>query len=259
MSKVEHFKEQLDTEHESFKRMDVFFGPEKHNHRHAKNSVRTSKYTWASWAPLSLLYQFTRAANIYFLIISILTCMPFSPKQPASMIGTFAMVLVFTMFKELFEDYYRMKSDRQINNTVSKILNYETGEFEDTKWKDIKTGDIVKVEKDHSFPADILFFYAKSDVIFVDTMNLDGETNLKPKVMASKDMAASVAQGNAREESKEDTHLPPIDKAKLLKLSGCISCELPNENLEQWDANLILDHDNKQPSSLKIGNLLLRG
>lgn len=33
-----------------------------------------------SWAPLSLLYQFKRAANIYFLIISVLTFMPFSPK-----------------------------------------------------------------------------------------------------------------------------------------------------------------------------------
>lgn len=139
------------------------------------------------------------------------------------MIGTFAMVLVFTMFKELFEDYYRMKSDRQINNTVSKVLNYETGEFEDTKWKHIKTGDIVKVEKDHTFPADILFFYAKHDVIFVDTMNLDGETNLKPKVMASKYMLNSVTVGDAQEESKEETTLPPIDKNKLLKLSGRIS------------------------------------
>jgi phospholipid-translocating ATPase len=146
--------------------------------------------------------------------------MPFSPKQPASMIGTFAMVLVFTMFKELFEDYYRMKSDRKINNTISKILNYETGEFEDTKWKNIRTGDIVKVEKDNTFPADILFFYAKTDVIFVDTMNLDGENNLKPKVMASKDMANLVNVGDIREESKEDNQLPPIDKNKLLNLSG---------------------------------------
>jgi hypothetical protein len=73
MSKVESFKEEIEEEQESFQRMDVFFGPEKHNKRHAKNSVRTSKYTFASWAPLSLLYQFTRAANIYFLIISILT------------------------------------------------------------------------------------------------------------------------------------------------------------------------------------------
>lgn len=67
------------------------------------NSVRTTKYTFLSWAPLSLLYQFKRAANVYFLAISILTCFQFSPKSPASMIGTFLIVIVFTMFKELYE------------------------------------------------------------------------------------------------------------------------------------------------------------
>jgi len=67
------------------------------------NSIRTTKYTLLSWAPLSLLFQFKRAANVYFLLISILTTLPFSPKSPASMIGTFAIVLIFTMFKELYE------------------------------------------------------------------------------------------------------------------------------------------------------------
>ena len=70
-----------------------------------KNSVRTTKYTLYSWAPLALLFQFKRAANIYFLVISVLTCLYFSPKSPASMIGTFAAVLVFTMFKEAYEVY----------------------------------------------------------------------------------------------------------------------------------------------------------
>lgn len=69
------------------------------------NHIRTSRYTLLSWAPKSLLLQFKRAANIYFLIISILTAMPFSPKKPASMIGTFATVLFFTMLKEAYEDF----------------------------------------------------------------------------------------------------------------------------------------------------------
>jgi Na+/citrate or Na+/malate symporter len=67
------------------------------------NHVRTTKYTLLSWAPLSLLFQFKRAANIYFLIISVLTFLSFSPKNPASMVGTFAIVLVFTMIKEAYE------------------------------------------------------------------------------------------------------------------------------------------------------------
>lgn len=80
------------------------------------NKVRTTKYTVLTWAPLSLFNQFKRAANVYFLVITILTIMPFSPKKPASMIGTFALVLIFTMLKEAYEDYQRAKSDRELNN-----------------------------------------------------------------------------------------------------------------------------------------------
>ena len=92
--------------------------------RKPTNKVRTTKYTALSWAPLSLLYQFLRAANIYFLIISVLTAMPFSPKNPVSMIGTFAAVLVFTMLKEAYEDYQRYKQDKELNNKASYIYNY---------------------------------------------------------------------------------------------------------------------------------------
>jgi phospholipid-transporting ATPase len=67
--------------------------------------VSTTKYTLLTWAPLSLFNQFRRAANVYFLAITVLTTLPFSPKRPASMIGTFALVLIFTMMKEAYEDF----------------------------------------------------------------------------------------------------------------------------------------------------------
>jgi phospholipid-transporting ATPase len=83
--------------------------------RKASNIIRTTKYTWYSWAPVSLIMQFKRAANVYFLYITILTSMPFSPKAPVSMIGTFALVLFFTMCKELYEDIIRGGSDSELN------------------------------------------------------------------------------------------------------------------------------------------------
>lgn len=75
-----------------------------------------------TWAPLSLLFQFKRVANIYFLVISILTCQSFSPKSPGSMIGTFAAVLFFTMLKEAYEDFMRYRSDRELNNRITRVL-----------------------------------------------------------------------------------------------------------------------------------------
>ena len=80
------------------------------------NRIVTARYNLLTWVPKSLFMQFRRAANIYFLIISVLTSMSFSPKNPVSMIGTFAAVLIFTMLKELYEDIGRHKQDMQVNN-----------------------------------------------------------------------------------------------------------------------------------------------
>ncbi len=55
-------------------------------------------------------------------------------------------------------------------------------------WSEIKVGDIVQVEKDLEFPADLLLINAPKDIVFVDTMNLDGETNLKEKFVFTKDI-----------------------------------------------------------------------
>lgn len=78
--------------------------------------------------------------------------MPFSPKSPGSMIGTFAAVLVFTMFKELFEDWFRMKSDREVNNSKTLVFDKEEKRLKYCAWKDIQLGDIIRVNKDETFP-----------------------------------------------------------------------------------------------------------
>ena len=182
--------------------------------RKLSNKVSTTKYTILTWIPLSLFYQFKRAANVYFLIITILTTLPFSPKRPASMIGTFSLVLIFTMLKEAYEDYQRYKSDNELNNRGTQKL--VSSRFEQCKWADIQVGDIVKVEKDEEIPADLLLVSAPKDIVFVSTMNLDGETNLKDRELV--------------DNSVKDN--------KILTLFGAVDVDTPNPNLDVWEGRL---------------------
>jgi magnesium-transporting ATPase (P-type) len=149
--------------------------------RKHSNKVRTTRFTLLTWAPKSLFYQFKRAANIYFLGITVLTCLPFSPKDPKTQIFTFAMMLLVTMLKDAYEDLQRARSDRELNKKQTKVLDMNENKFKTCLWEDIKLGDIVKVEKDEEIPADLLLVNSVKDIVFVSTMNLDGETNLKDR------------------------------------------------------------------------------
>ena len=85
------------------------------------------------------------------------------------------------MIKDAFEDFKRHQSDGKENNAVAQV--YENGQFVQKQWKDIHVGNIVKVENDQYIPSDILLL-GTSDAkgqCYVETKNLDGETNLKIK------------------------------------------------------------------------------
>ncbi|KAI0158039.1 phospholipid-translocating P-type ATPase [Hypoxylon sp. FL1284] len=55
------------------------------------------------------------------------------------------------------------------------------------KWQDLRVGDIVRLRRDDSVPADIVILNATgyNGVAYIETMALDGETNLKSKQACS--------------------------------------------------------------------------
>lgn len=203
------------------------------------NTVKTSKYSILTWAPKSLIWQFQRISNIYFLIMSILSGMYFSPKSPFSMAGTFAAVLFFTMLKEGYEDYYRHKQDSAVNSVICHKLHRDLRILIDIQTKDLKVGDLVQVKENEYFPADLLLISSSDPKgkAYVNTVNLDGENNLKEK--------------NSVQETKEFRSLSELGNLKVF-----IECDQPNA-LFEWNCNFMLGESEKTPLSLK--NLLLKG
>ncbi|KAK7354136.1 hypothetical protein VNO80_19594 [Phaseolus coccineus] len=204
---------------------------------YADNSVRSTKYTVATFLPKSLFEQFRRVANFYFLVAGILAFTKLTPYTAVSAILPLSIIVGATMVKEGIEDWRRKKQDIEVNNR-RVILHKGDGIFEYTEWKNLRVGNIVKIMKDEFFPADLLLLSSSYEdaVCYVETMNLDGETNLKLK--QGLDVTSSL---------QEDF--------KIRDFRALIKCEDPNANLYSFVGSMEFE---EQKYPLSAQQLLLR-
>ncbi|KAH9607053.1 hypothetical protein KSS87_013828 [Heliosperma pusillum] len=177
------------------------------------NYVSTTKYTLATFIPKSLFEQFRRVANFYFLVSGILAFTPLAPYSAVSAVVPLIFVIGVSMLKEAIEDWRRKQQDIEVNNRKVKI-HKGNGVFEVSEWRYLKVGDVVKVEKNEFFPADIILLASSFEdaVCYVETMNLDGETNLKLK--QALEVTSSL-----------------LDDSSLNSFRATIRCEDPNASL----------------------------
>ncbi|KAM7268641.1 hypothetical protein ACFE04_010807 [Oxalis oulophora] len=210
---------------------------------YTENYVSTTKYTVYSFIPRSLFEQFRRVANVYFLVCAVLSFTPLSPYSAVSNVLPFVVVVGVTMGKEIVEDWRRKQQDHEVNNRLVKVHSGD-GIFENTKWKHLRVGDIVKVEKDQFFPADLILLSSSFDdaICYVETTNLDGETNLKLK------------------QSLEATSKLVSDSDFQNFKTAIIRCEDPNANLYSFVGSLEFEEQNYplSPQQLLLRDSKLR-
>ncbi|KAJ8470957.1 hypothetical protein OPV22_025300 [Ensete ventricosum] len=201
------------------------------------NYITTTKYNVITFLPKALFEQFRRVANIYFLLAAVLSLTPVSPFTPVSMIAPLAFVIGLSMAKEALEDWRRFIQDMKVNSRKVSVHNGE-GQFGYKQWQNIRVGDVVKVEKDQFFPADLLLLSSSYEdgICYVETMNLDGETNLKVK------------------RSLEVTLALDDDEA-FRDFTATIKCEDPNPNLYTFVGNFEYE---RQIYALEPNQILLR-
>jgi phospholipid-translocating ATPase len=188
------------------------------------NFIRSSRYTVWDFLPKQVIFQFSKLANFYFLLIGILQMIPgLSTTGTYTTIGPLMAFVALSMGKEGYDDYRRYKLDKQENSSEVWVLDPETtvrsgsarrggslmglsrkrkstADEEMTKlegalaapkdsywskvqWQDLRVGDIVRLRRDENIPADIVLLHATgpNGIAYIETMALDGETNLKSK------------------------------------------------------------------------------
>nr|GMD33737.1 probable phospholipid-transporting ATPase 4 [Ipomoea batatas] len=205
--------------------------------KYCSNYISTTKYNVLTFLPKAIFEQFRRVANLYFLLAAILSLTPVSPFSALSMIAPLIFVVGLSMAKEALEDWRRFIQDMKVNLRKASVHKMD-GIFRPRPWMKIRVGDIVKVEKDQFFPADLLLLSSSYEdgICYVETMNLDGETNLKVK------RALEVT-------------LPLEDDESFKDFRATIKCEDPNPNLYTFEGNLEYD---RQTYPLDPSQILLR-
>lgn len=193
------------------------------------------------------MLQFTRYANIYFLVVAILQSIPFlSPLNPISSIAPLILVISLSMIREAFEDLARYKSDLETNSY--KTTRYVGREWEEVEWKELIVGDIVRIEDMEYIPADIVVLTSvtnskkpelNSGQCYIMTSSLDGEKNLKPRL------------------SLKVTQNMYANKTDLI-IGGKVVCGQPNDDLKRLKGYLTIDNINSN-LTMDGKNLLLRG
>ncbi|KAI9470984.1 MAG: hypothetical protein EXX96DRAFT_654032 [Benjaminiella poitrasii] len=106
------------------------------HHNYATNLVRTARYTPISFIPKNLFEQFRNVANLYFLFLVILQCIPiFGVTEPAVSALPLICILIITAIKDGVEDWKRNQSDDKVNN--SKVLRL-------SNWRNVNVPEIRK-------------------------------------------------------------------------------------------------------------------
>jgi len=202
------------------------------------NFIKTSKYTVLNFIPKNLYEQFRRVSNIYFAAIIVPQFFPeVSPFTPVTSILPLAFVLIVTAIKEAIEDFYRHRDDNKNNSAKFQVIRDTVVTIPSEK---IRAGDIVIVENMRQFPADLILLSSSNEDgnCFVQTANLDGETNLKQR------------QG-LRATSKCK------DEESLAELKGFLKFEPPNAKLYQFHG--VLHLSDTESYALSLDQFLHRG
>lgn len=252
---------------------------ERTSKQYVTNSIHSSRSSFWSFFPKQLVAQFSKVANAYFLLVAILQMIP-----GLSTTGTYTTMLPLTIFvsismaKEGVDDLRRYRHDQEENNRTTYVLRpmdevlldignvvaAETSPHKDperrtiarqkkmwvaTKWADVKVGDVIKLDRNDSVPADIVLLHAEDSngIAYIETIALDGETNLKSK-------QPNVAVAEACSDADEIMKLTCPSNRSPTRVQFVV--EDPNIDLYKFDGNVAL---NGKISPLTNSEVIYRG
>ncbi|EON96401.1 putative phospholipid-transporting atpase 1 protein [Phaeoacremonium minimum UCRPA7] len=250
---------------------------ERRGHAYISNAIRTARYSVIDFFPKQLWFQFTRLGNFYFLCVGVPQTVPgLSTTGNVTTILPLMFFVLLTIVKEGYDDYKRHRLDKVENATRATVLRraghgsesehgrrallglkkngttaatiHEENDGSEafgpfywakTEWSHLKVGDIVKLARDDDVPADLILLHADGEdgMAYIETMALDGETNLKSKQVSPALKACNSIEG-------------------IMSCDAEFVVEDPNADLYKFDGRVTVQG---KTSPLTLNEIIYRG
>ncbi|RMZ87226.1 hypothetical protein DV736_g5545, partial [Chaetothyriales sp. CBS 134916] len=173
--------------------------------RFPQNAVSNAKYTPWSFLPKALYSEFKFFLNVYFLLVALSQVIPYLRiGYMITYIVPLASVLSVSLGKEAYDDIARRRRDAEANAEPFTVMSFAKTRQRanlvevQKRARDIKVGDVLKLEKNQRVPADVVILQARvpepargedgvagpdgrpeSAEVYIRTDQLDGETDWK--------------------------------------------------------------------------------
>ncbi|KXS09048.1 phospholipid-translocating P-type ATPase [Gonapodya prolifera JEL478] len=189
-----------------------------------RNYIKTTIYSAVSFVPLNLVVQFGQVYNLYFLLGALSTFGGDASLSKETALLPLVFVVIITMIKDGIEDYRRYMDDSHANATPYTMVAGST--LEQIQSRHLAPGDVCMIHKGEKFPADMVLLSSAIDdgTCFIETSDLDGETNLKRR-------------------TAHPVLAPLQDLEEIVALHGTVRCPLPNDNINDFDGTIHVDLD----------------
>ena len=155
---------------------------------------------------------------------------------------------------DLIEELKRYRNDFETNNTKTKI--YKNNKFRSIEWSNIKIGNLIKVKKNEIIPADLFVVCSsnKNGTFYLQTANLDGESNLKER-----EVLMNIQRIFYKKQNKNENYLENIFEGYDNKgEENCyIEVDQPNKNIYLINGKIVFN--NKDKYYFDIKNTAIRG
>ncbi len=157
--------------------------------------------------------------------------------------GTLLFVMICTMILQAKDDVERHRKDALVN---ARRVEYYTGARQPRgatarkAWADVTVGDMLVVNAGEEIPADLVVLTSSSAEgdCFVETSNIDGESNLKVKAALTNVHHRFLRSTKTRKQLNPDGEFVWKSAAHaataLHAMTGTVKCELPNADVYRF-------------------------